>query len=331
MTEAPAPIEIMIPGTFTAMEGVTVSFTEADLAAIAAAYDPATNPAPLVVGHPKTDDPAYGWAKRVFVEGGKLYAEAGDIDPSFAEAVSAKRYSRISPRFYNKDQPNNPTPGNFYLKHIGFLGAQAPAIRGIRPVSFEEADGEGCLTFSQNLEMETQDMSKTDDKPNDAPQTVKIGGEDMSFAEAQTALEKREADIAAREKALADKATKDRHDANVSFCESLVTQGRVAPATKDKVVFLLDTLSAAPEEVSFGEGDAAATPAAVMRDLLSQAKPVISFGEIVKRKDDVVDGAGDDPHEIARKAVSFAEDERKAGRVVSASAAVRHVIAGEKA
>lgn len=327
MTEAPAPIEIMIPGTFTAMEGVTVSFTEADLAAIAAAYDPATNPAPLVLGHPKTDDPAYGWAKRVFVQNGKLYAEAGDIDPSFAEAVSAKRYSRISPRFYNKDQPNNPTPGNFYLKHIGFLGAQAPAIRGIRPVSFEEADGEGCLTFSQNLETETQDMSKTDDKPTALePQMINIGGKDVSFAEAQSALEKREADITAREKALVDQLAKDRHEANVSFCESLVTQGRVAPATKDKVVFLLDTLSAAPEDISFGEGDAAAAPAAVLRDLLSQAKPVISFGEIAKRKDDA-DGAGDDPHEIARKAVSFAEDERKAGRVVSASAAVRHVIA----
>ncbi len=329
MTDATAPIEIMIPGTFTSMEGVTISFSEADLAGIAAAYDAAANPAPLVVGHPKTDDPAYGWAKRVFVEGGKLYAEAGDIDPSFAEAVSAKRYSRISPRFYTKDQPNNPAPGNYYLKHIGFLGAQAPAIRGIRPVSFEEADGEGCLTFSQNLETETKDMSKPDDKPTPLEQTVNIGGKDVSFAEAQSALEKREADIAAREKALVDQLAKDRHEANVSFCESLVTQGRVAPATKDKVVFLLDALSAAPEEVSFGEGDAAATAAAVMRDLLSQAKPVISFGEIVKRKDDA-DGAGDDPHEIARRAVSFAEDERKAGRVVSASAAVRHVIAGEK-
>ncbi|OYW21050.1 MAG: hypothetical protein B7Z43_11640, partial [Sphingomonas sp. 12-62-6] len=43
---------------------------EADLAATAAAYDPAKFEAPIVVGHPALDAPAYGWVRGLaFAEG----------------------------------------------------------------------------------------------------------------------------------------------------------------------------------------------------------------------------------------------------------------------
>ena len=54
------PINILKPGQFTAMNGKTVKFTEADLRATAAAYDPAVFAAPFVLGHPKHDAPAFG-------------------------------------------------------------------------------------------------------------------------------------------------------------------------------------------------------------------------------------------------------------------------------
>ncbi len=60
-------IEIFRPGTHTAMSGETIGFTEAQLRASAAAYDPAKHEAPIVVGHPRHDGPAYGWVKSLAI------------------------------------------------------------------------------------------------------------------------------------------------------------------------------------------------------------------------------------------------------------------------
>ena len=58
-----ARIEVFRPGRFTPMEGVPLSFSAADLRAVADSYDPETAPAPIVVGHPVTDAPAFGWVQ----------------------------------------------------------------------------------------------------------------------------------------------------------------------------------------------------------------------------------------------------------------------------
>lgn len=57
----PAPIHIFRPGTHTDASGRTLAFSELDLEASAKALAPALFEAPLVVGHPQTDAPAYGW------------------------------------------------------------------------------------------------------------------------------------------------------------------------------------------------------------------------------------------------------------------------------
>jgi len=47
-------LDIFRSGRHTASSGASLAFTEADLAATAAAYDPALHEAPIVVGHPVT-------------------------------------------------------------------------------------------------------------------------------------------------------------------------------------------------------------------------------------------------------------------------------------
>jgi hypothetical protein len=142
-----APIQIFRPGRHTAMDGSTISFSAADIAAAAAAYDPALHEAPIVVGHPRTDAPAYGWVQGLATgEGGGLEATPSQIDPAFAELVRAGRFKHVSAAFYGPDAPSNPKPGVWYLRHVGFLGAQPPAVKGLRPVAFGEA--EGVVEFS---------------------------------------------------------------------------------------------------------------------------------------------------------------------------------------
>jgi len=133
-------IHIFQSGRRTSASGETIDFTEADIVASAKAYDRALHEAPLVVGHPKTDAPAYGWAKSLDHASGGLYVEPDQVDAAFAELVDAGRFKKISASFYRPDHPDNPVPGVYYLRHVGFLGAQPPAVKGLKPVSFDEGD-----------------------------------------------------------------------------------------------------------------------------------------------------------------------------------------------
>ncbi|OIO04834.1 MAG: hypothetical protein AUJ49_02085, partial [Desulfovibrionaceae bacterium CG1_02_65_16] len=57
------------------------------------------------------------------------------------------RFKKISASFYLPDSPANPAPGVFYLRHVGFLGAAAPAVKGLKPVAFAAGE-EGVVEFS---------------------------------------------------------------------------------------------------------------------------------------------------------------------------------------
>ncbi|WP_275100141.1 hypothetical protein [Sedimenticola hydrogenitrophicus] len=76
----PKPISIFRPGRHTAMSGAVLNFSEGDLAASANAYDPALHEAPLVVGHPTHDAPAYGWVSKLQYREGELEAEPHQVD-----------------------------------------------------------------------------------------------------------------------------------------------------------------------------------------------------------------------------------------------------------
>ena len=76
MAQAQKLFQIFKAGTHKAMSGVSLDFSERDLQMTAAAFSPASRPAPLVLGHPKDDQPAYGQVRGLFVKDGDLFAQA---------------------------------------------------------------------------------------------------------------------------------------------------------------------------------------------------------------------------------------------------------------
>ena len=116
---------------------------------MASGYNPALHEAPIVVGHPTTDAPAYGWVARFVADEAGLHAAPAQLDPAFAEAVRAGRYKKVSISLYRPGAPNNPTPGHWYPKHVGFLGGAAPAVKGLRCVAL--ADDDQALRVSLDL------------------------------------------------------------------------------------------------------------------------------------------------------------------------------------
>ncbi len=132
-------VHILTAGTFTDMHGNPVTFTAGDLSAIAANYRPDLHPAPVVLGHPVTNGPAFGWISAFAAYRGELEAELDRLDPAFIAAVKTGRYATRSISLYPPDHPSNPRPGAYYPRHLGFLGAAPPAVKGLRPAELAGA------------------------------------------------------------------------------------------------------------------------------------------------------------------------------------------------
>jgi len=142
-------MQIFKTGTHTSANGLTLEFSEDTVKQAIDAYDPTLYEAPVVVGHPKDNHPAYGWIKRIEFDEGAVVAETHQLDPEFEEMVKAGRFKNRSASFYHPENPNNPKPGVYYLRHVGFLGAQPPAVKGLKAVEFAEDEGIIAFEFAE--------------------------------------------------------------------------------------------------------------------------------------------------------------------------------------
>lgn len=141
-------IHIFKTGKHTSAGGSSIEFSEDILRRAAEAYDPQIHEAPIVVGHPADNGPAYGWVGGLDYEEGNVFANPKNIEEQFGELVKEGRFKKVSASFYSPDAPTNPVPGTYYLRHLGFLGATPPAIKGLNPIEFGEAP-EGIVEFGE--------------------------------------------------------------------------------------------------------------------------------------------------------------------------------------
>ena len=130
--------EILKTGKFLSSNGQEKEFSQTDLENIASSYDPSVSEAPLVIGHPKTNDPAYGWIENLKVTGDRLIAKAKQVVPEFLEAVKNGLFKKRSVSLTQDGK----------LRHVGFLGAELPAVKGLADLSFSETETDTTYEFS---------------------------------------------------------------------------------------------------------------------------------------------------------------------------------------
>ena len=280
------PIEVLRVGDFVSAEGLPVSFSADDLADIAESYDPALFQAPHVVGHPRMNDPAYGLVSGLSVVGDRLVAASEEVEPAFADMVRARRFKDRSVQVYPPSHRANPAPGKYYLKHVGWLGAAAPAVKGLAAVASFSGDDEAlCLTISLSEKQNPQEKeTQMTDKSNGRAAAV-TDEQLTSLSEREAAVAEREAKAAKRDADFARDRIAALHADHVSFVESLIKGdgkgSNFKPANKAKAIALLDAL-AAEGVASFGEGDSAQPLCQVFKDMLTAQPTLISFGEFDK-------------------------------------------------
>lgn len=300
------------------MNGVRFDFSEADLAATVKAYDPALHEAPLVIGHPKHDAPAAGWVKSLTGDAQGLNAEPQQVDPAFSELLAKKSFKKISASFYHPDAANNPVPGVYYLRHVGFLGAQPPAVKGLRPI--ELADGEeGVIEFGDfgdsisagvfrrlrewliaqfgqeaadqvvpgwDVDNLLAESRRDDDRPafSEPTQIPPKPIEEQPVNEAEkTALEAENKRLSTLVEQHQTKARTDaaatRHTANLAFAEGLVSAGRLLPKHADALIAVLDFAEAGDTPLEFGEGDQRAPVVDGLKAIFNDLPQQIDFAE----------------------------------------------------
>lgn len=274
-------IEIFRAGRHVDDAGQAHEFSAADVAAMAAGYDPALREAPLTVGHPASNLPAYGWVKGLAAADGLLTMSPHQVEPAFSEMVRAGRFKKRSASFYPPASPNNPAPGCWYLRHVAFLGAQPPAVAGLKDIQFSAGDADaGAVCFSEavlppSTHQETTTMDE-EMKSRLAQAEAEAAAAKAAQATAEAAAQSANAQLAQ----FAEQQRQDRHAGHVSFAEAQVKDGKLLPKDKETAVAVLDQLAEA-QPVEFSEGGAAkkVAPAEWLKGLIAGANPVVSFGE----------------------------------------------------
>lgn len=290
-------IEIFKAGSRPDSHGTVVNITPEALQQVVDAYDVAYHEAPAVIGHPKMDAPAYAWVKSLQLEGDVLKAELDQIHPEFSEMVTDGRFKKISASFYLPDSPDNPKQGSLYLRHVGFLGAMPPAVKGLRNPEFNEAE-QGIVDFCEEaaeaqpttdttqgeIEMSTEDKAELD--------RLRAENQQLKDENAKAKAEKAEAEL---NQAKAE---------NADFAEGLVTAGKLAPIAKQQAVDLLNYASTTAQGgvVEFSEGESLHSK---LKAFLDAQPQIVDFAEIATKekattaqKDTVEYAEGTDPASV---------------------------------
>lgn len=267
--------EIFRAGTYPQGE-----FSESDLAAIAAHYDPRVHEAPIVLGHPKTDSPAYGWVKAVQAEGGALKAQFGDFHEELPDLVRSGAYRKRSAAFWKG-------PDGWHLRHVGFLGAVPPQIKGLKNIQFAERDYieiEWPVDSVQEVSMSEMSEKRAESGVEASTLVEKIAALEANMARLQAdkeTAEKNAAQFAEKERVASAKLRRQEVESRLN---KLQEAGRLTPA--ERSTGLAEFLSTCDEstEVEFAEGKKETVPAFMWRFLESRPS-VVEMRELAGKKE----------------------------------------------
>lgn len=234
----PKWIHALKSGTWQSMNG-SVSFSDADIARIAESYNPETHEAPAVVGHPQTDAPAYGWVRAAEKRDDGLWLNV-DLMPELYEHMRRGTYRKVSVQLYRPDAPGNPQPGGYSLKHLGFLGAQPPAVKGLKSLALSESTETITIEFS-----EKESRMDEGNQEGQAPAAGAPAPQPATVSLSEDELKQREQKLAQREQALRRRELDGK-------LEPIVQAGKLLPADKPLVLALCERIDG--ESISLGEG-----------------------------------------------------------------------------
>lgn len=122
--------KVFTTGIHTDSNGNKKTWTTDDLDRIVAGFKPEFHEPPLVIGHPSDNAPAFGWVQGIKRVGEDLYVQYREVAAEFQEWARKGLFKKKSIAIY----PDGT------LRHVGYLGAMPPAIKGLPDFAFADGD-----------------------------------------------------------------------------------------------------------------------------------------------------------------------------------------------
>jgi hypothetical protein len=289
--ESPAPwIEIFRAGDYRAKGKGLV--TRDDLERVVQNYDPSFHEAPVTVGHPQDNLPAFGWVDRLAVRGDLLLAKERQVDPQFNEMRQAGRYKKRSASFYTG--ADGKISG---LRHVGYLGAMPPEVKGLQDVQFDD-NGRKFIEVDFGEEEEQMEKSIADQVKEYFAGLLGVGTP-KTFSEADVtalvtsavntavtaAVEPLKAQLATQTASFAERSGKLAEAELKTKAQEAIARlkqkGKWVPAfSKMGAELLFAELAGLSNTVEFGEGDAKKTlsPLQVLENFMEGLPAVVPTG-----------------------------------------------------
>jgi hypothetical protein len=269
-------------------------------------YDPNLHEAPVVIGHPELDKPAFGWFEALRRVGNFLEGKLRQVHEGFETLLKEGRFKKRSVALYTDPVGKLPAP---YLRHVGFLGAVPPEVKGLPDLAFVDGDFSE-VEFDQEEKMDLKQIKETvaeflrekfgggepargaglsDDQVKSViqeavkPFTEKITALETKLTEADKREEDRKKEAGKQAIASAVAAARTRVQ---QFIERLKPAGRWVPAFERLgLPALMEQLALAQGTVTFGEGDKKIEKALleVFEQFLEALPPSIVLKEITPK------------------------------------------------
>lgn len=288
-------VDIFRAGRQTDSSGRAHDITVDFLDQVIANFNPEEHEPPVVIGHPQNDAPAYGWVCALRREGDKLQAQFCDVDPGFEELLRAGRFRKRSASFY-VDGAGSPGGRAPVLRHVGFLGAQPPAVKGLRNIHFNDGL---AVTFEEEQPMDNNEVKTIGDRVIEYIKSVFALGEKASFAltkdDVDARLKQTEAALASfserieqlqsENKTLREQVDQHRNVSRraelVEFCERL-GMAKCPPALRRAgLIEFMEALARMETTIDFAENGETKKikPLEWFQRFLQQLPPFVAFGE----------------------------------------------------
>ncbi len=167
--------EIFRTGEHTDSKGNKRLWTFEDLLAMERNFKYVNPDVPICCGHPKTNSPAYGWFEDVKAVGNSLYACFKNVQPEFKEAVNKGLF---------KTRSISLMP-DLTIRHLAFLGAQSPAIKGLEQFCFADCEQRveggwmtpGCNSFNAGMSSKELPLPQASNQAADCENDIVINFE----------------------------------------------------------------------------------------------------------------------------------------------------------
>lgn len=301
-------VEIFEGGKQTDSKGREKHYGDKELDYIVNSYDPSRREAPLVFGHPKHDDPAYGMVEKVKRAGQKILAKFKQVPRAVVEVIKNGHYPKRSVSLRADGS----------LRHVGLLGAVTPAIPGLTDIKFNKDDEDAFVFYFENGGSEMDEKEKEIQELKAQIETLKASSE---FKEAEAKLSKLEAEKTALENTLKSKdqrildlESEKKRKSYEDFCEELGKDGLLKPACKSLVMDFQEMLDTGDYE--FSEGGKKDSLKELQQFLKENLKQQVDFSEIATKKraasgsskpSNYSENCNSDEMELDAKATEYAE------------------------